>query len=436
MKKRKSKKRRLKKWVKAVLRLFVFILIISFVGMLFYKRIYKNVSIKNIYLDNNRLHVKINSKLNKDIYCLLTESEETPTLDSSEWMRMNDKECIFDFTANHYNLYVKKGDEIIYSNKNSKILDFEFKDDRKYFANNSEYTLLYDLKYIGSNPKINWSTTNEKIVAIDNGKIKTISDGNVTIQAEYDGTIKKLDITSTSLIVNRPNSYDYKKKYLPCEKYSEEENNLIDEILDYRVHQVGFKTRASALEAARFLTLEFPYRINYFYENGRLTQANKIDGEGRYYHVGMYLNSSRYKSISKSTSKPKIWGCSMYDNPVHRNVDNGLDCSGFVSWALLNGGFDVGDLGAGVSNVKNLSQSLGEFKDSSVSLTKKLKVGDLLFSYKAGGHIGMLVGIDEKYFYVAQALWFDQIGVIVTKATASELAKEFPKFVLILKRAG
>ncbi len=43
------------------------------------------------------------------------------------------------------------------------------------------------------------------------------------------------------------------------------------------------------------------------------------------------------------------------------------------------------------------------------------------------------MGIDEKYYYVAQALWYDERGVIVTKATASELTKEFPKFVLMDK---
>ncbi len=429
----KTRKRRLKKWVKVTLRLIIFALVLFFIGSLFYKRIYNHVKIKDIYLDNNKLHIKINSKLNKNIYCLLTTSEEYPTLESKDWIQIKDNECLFDFEEDHYYLYVKKDDKIIYSNKNSKVLDFKFEDDRKYFAINNEYELNYKIKYIGKNKEINWTSSDEKIVTIEDGKIKTIADGNITIKAEYEGIVNKLDIVSTSLIVNRPKTYDYKKKYLPCEKYNEKENDLIDEILNYRANQVGFKTRASAVETARFLTLEFPYRINYFYENGRLTQSNKIDGEGRYYHVGMYLNSSRYKSIKKSTSKPKIWGCSLYDNPVHRNVDNGLDCSGFVSWALLNGGFDVGDLGAGVSNVKNLSQSLGQFKDSSLSLTKKLKVGDLLFSYKAGGHIGMLIGMDDKYFYTAQALWFDQIGVIVTKATAEELVKEFPKFVLMDK---
>ena len=430
---KRKKKRKLKKWVKITLRLFFLALILLFVYSLIYKKIYKDVKIRNIYLENNKLYVEIYSKLNDNIYCLLTSSKESPTLDSEDWQKMNDNKCIFDFNDNHYNLYVKKDDEIIYSNKDSKILDFEFNDNRKYFATNSEYELNYTYKYIGANPKISWKSSNNDIVQIDEGKINTITDGEVFISANYEGKIKKLDIVSTSLIVKAPETFDYKKKFLPCEKYSKEENDLLDQILDYRAHQVGFQTRASVVEVARFLTLEFPYRINYFNENGRLTQANKIDGEGRYYHVGLYLNSSRYDNISKSTRKPKIWGCSMYSDPVHKNLDNGLDCSGFVSWVLLNAGFDVGDLGAGVSNVKNLSQSLGSFKDSNSSTVKQLKVGDLLFSYKAGGHIAVIIGKDDKYFYIAQALWYDERGVIVTKATSSSIIDEFPKFVLMDK---
>ncbi len=428
-----KKKRRLKKWVRRFLRRSFLLFIIVLSAFIFYKISYKKVAIKDIYLDNGKLHVKFSSKINKDIKCAISKADDSSKVKDGEWINIKDKECVFNFIDDNYNLFVKKGDELIYDADDSKILDFEFNDDTKYYAVNSEYKIKYKYKYIGSDPVITWKTSDNKVATVENGVIKTLSDGDAKIFANYDGKSKTLDITSTSLLVARPETFDLKKKHLPCDKYTEEENDKLDEILDYKAHQVGFQTRASAVEVARFLTFDFPYRINYFYENGRLTQANKIDGEGRYYHVGLYLNSSRYKNISKSTSKPKTWGCSMYDNPVHKNVDNGLDCSGFVSWVLLNAGFDVGDLGAGVSNVKNLSQSLGEFKDSSASLAKKLKVGDFLHSYKAGGHIGIIVGIDDKYYYVAQALWFDEIGVIVTKATASELAKEFPHFVLMDK---
>lgn len=42
-------------------------------------------------------------------------------------------------------------------------------------------------------------------------------------------------------------------------------------------------------------------------------------------------------------------------------MSNGLDCSGFVSWVLLNAGYNPGDLGAGVTNVLIVFQVSGSF---------------------------------------------------------------------------
>ena len=427
-----KRRRKLKKSV----RRFFFLIFVFLLVLFIYKRFKKEININNIYLEDNKLHVKINSRFDKDIYCMLTEEEQMPSLNSDSWKQMNNnKECILEFNKEHYNLYVKKDNKIIYNNEYNKILEFNFDDNDKYYPVNGTYNLKYNYKYIGTKSDIKWKSNDSKIVTIDNGKIKTISDGIVTITAEFDGKINGLEIESTSLLAKKPKEYDYKKKYLPCDKYTKEENDKLDEILNYRAHQVGFKTRAAAVEVARFLTLEFPYRINYFYETGRLTQSNKIDGEGRYYHLGLYLHSSRYKSISKSTSSPKIWGCSLYDAPAKRNIDNGLDCSGFVSWVLLNAGFDVGDLGAGYSNTKNLSQSIGKLYGNSTSLMNsgKIKVGDLLHNDTGGGHIAMIVGIDKDNYYVAQALWYDEIGVIITKYTKSTLLSNFPHVVLMDK---
>ena len=67
----------------------------------------------------------------------------------------------------------------------------------------------------------------------------------------------------------------------------------------------------AAVVAARFLTLELPYRIPYFYENGRVsdTGVHFVDGEGRYYKKGLYLAESKKKDIIASWTGPAIWGC-------------------------------------------------------------------------------------------------------------------------------
>ena len=127
-----------------------------------------------------------------------------------------------------------------------------------------------------------------------------------------------------------------------------------------------------------------------------------------------------------------MWGCSLYDRPIGKNNVNGLDCSGFVSWALLNGGFDVKDVGAGWSNKLDLTD-YGDVKKVSSSVISQIKVGDLLHSTKAGGHIGIIVGMDSDKFYIAQALWYNEVGVIITSINKNKLSTEFPHVVLMDK---
>ena len=182
--------------------------------------------------------------------------------------------------------------------------------------------------------------------------------------------------------------------------------------------------------------MEFPYRIDYFYENGRQT-TNNVDGEGRYYHEGLYLHSSRYSNITGKATGPKTWGCSLYSNPIHKEAPNGMDCSGFVSWALLNAGFDVKDVGAGFRDGKlNDLTDFGELVklNKNNSTSGDIKVGDLLHSLAGGGHIAIIVGMDEVNYYIAQALWYEEAnGVIITTRKKEELHEEFNEVILMDK---
>ena len=179
---------------------------------------------------------------------------------------------------------------------------------------------------------------------------------------------------------------------------------------------MGYKTRAAVVEAARFLTLEFKYRIHYFYENGRLlTNGTRsyVDGEGRYYHKGLYLSNNKKDNIIASQYGPSIWGCDLYTKILKETTPNGLDCSGFISWTLLNAGFDVGDRGAGISkNKTNDLDDLGKKVKINKESINQAKVGDLL---SRDGHIGILIGIDNNNFYVAEALDYDLHVLTYTK---------------------
>lgn len=213
---------------------------------------------------------------------------------------------------------------------------------------------------------------------------------------------------------------------------------MLDEILAFRIEKVGYGTRAAAVEAARFLTLDFPYRISYYWESGRLNNTGKhyVDGEGRYYHKGLYLDESKYENIEASLFGPAMWGCKLmsYENDPPNFVPgvkypNGLDCSGFVTWALLNGGFDVGDRGAGESPSKGQLTDLGEFKVLTNELIDSgaIKVGDL---FNFWGHIAILIGQDEDNYYIAESL--NNYNGLVVKTYSKKKVRNTFKYVVLM----
>ncbi|MDE6292189.1 MAG: Ig-like domain-containing protein [Bacilli bacterium] len=287
-----------------------------------------------------------------------------------------------------------------------------------------------EIKVNFSPEDVEWSSSDSSIATVENGVVKGINPGTVTITASKKDVSKNISITVTDLIVLP--KIDNKKPYLKCEQYSDEEAKMLDTLLEYRINEAGINTRAGAVAAARFLALEFPYRIHYFYENGRLITTgvrSYVDGEGRYYHKGLYLSKDKYDDILSSQYGPKMWGCSMYSKIVKIKSPNGIDCSGYVSWALLNGGFDVGDGGAGIYNdrdtdMDDLGEKLKITKENLAS--KRVKVGDLLSMY---GHIGILIGMDEEHYYIAESLTND---LHVLTMTEDELLKsDWLQFILL-----
>ena len=199
-----------------------------------------------------------------------------------------------------------------------------------------------------------------------------------------------------------------------------------------KINSSGYKTRAGVVTSARFLTLQFKNRISYFYENGRLVNygdQDYADGEGRYYHEGLYLTENKFKTIKASVNGPAAWGCPLYVDLFEREEKNGLDCSGFVSWALLNGGFDVGDVGAGIDPERTDDlDDLGEKMKVNESDfdPSKIKVGDLFSRY---GHIGILIGKDNDTFYIAEALDYD---LHVLTMTSKEILESEWLYVILM----
>lgn len=267
-----------------------------------------------------------------------------------------------------------------------KKLDFKFSDD--------------------INRDVMLSSSDEAIVRVEGDTFYGVSVGNAVIKAKSENIEKSYNVAVTDLITAPVLKKD--KAYLPCKRYTNEENILLDKILESRVKEMGEGTRGGVLAAARFITLEFPYTIGYFNENGRLNGHRYrpyIDGEGRYYHKGLYLSEEKFKDILKSTKTgPKIWGCKLYDNFVDRYKSNGFTCSGFVTWAMLNGGFATGDVGAG--DYKQFDDDLSDLGPHQAITYEYMKNGN----YKVGdfigrnGHAALIIGISDTTIYTAESL--------------------------------
>ena len=431
MKKYKLKKkynRALKKCSKFLLIIFIIFLLNAFLNKTYIESVE--------YVDNNVIIT-----FSKDnISCLISNDKPEK---NDNWVMSKNKKCILDYEFGNNDIYIKKSFGIVKATKN-KIYYFDsINKDTIYLAVGGKKQYISTL--LGDSNKLKYNISNNDVINVSSsGEIIALKEGTSKIIVSYEDISFTSNVVVTSLITNDilKNDFDFSKPELECGYYSKDDNDLLDKILIDRINDAGYKTRAGAVEAARFLVLEFPYKISYFYENGRQT-TNNVDGEGRYYHEGLYLHESRYNNLTGSYMGPKIWGCPLYSEPAGRNIDNGLDCSGYISWALLNAGFDVKDVGAGFSGPLDLTDygDVERFTNSLIK-SKKIKVGDLVHSEHSGGHIGMIIGIDNDYFYIAQALWNDAdhkltkkdpnvMAVQITKYSYGEIVNIFPHVILM-----
>ena len=367
------------------------------------------------YLDPDNVHIYYESKMNDNdeynVHILYDNPKALCSMDNNTFHKMSD--CVFDLKEGEYTIYLKD-DEL----STIKRFNVETKPageftspldniDEYFLALNGTKTITYDFKYPeGYDTKRRYKIDDESIISIEGDTIKGLQKGttNLTVRL-YDGNKKVFKITVTDLI--QPMEFNNNKPYLPCKRYTEEEAHLLDKILESRINEAGYGTRGAAVAAARFLTMEFPYMIRYFNENGRLNGHGRpvIDGEGRYYHKGLYLSEDKYKDITHSTDTgPAMWGCEIYDEFIARMNMNGFTCSGFISWVFKNIGLETGDVGAGDYPQFNDDLSdLGPHNELTEEFMKtgKYKVGDYI---GRNGHAAIIIGISEDTIYTAECL--------------------------------
>lgn len=391
-------------------------------------------SLDNIWHDENNVYANLetyNLIIDKQLWCIATESETAPEF-NDEWQQIIDNKCNLKIESDDKYIYIHDeknvGEKINISDYISKIAKIEVKN-----KVNDEIKLIKDevkvldivIKTVGNPDKtLTYKSEDENIVTINNGELTGIEDGKtrIIISDNY-GNSETINVEVTSLI-SLP-QINNKKPFLSYKQYTEEEAKILDEYLFYQIDEAGYGTRAGVVAAARFLSLEFEYRIPYFVENGRLTHFNHqrpyCDGEGRYFHRGLFLSEDKYDDLEKSVAGPMMWGGYIRewseDNGIIRN---GLDCSGFVCWCLINGGFDTtGDIGGGLSEGLPTLSDYGVSQEITMELLEsgKVKAGDLI---GLDGHIGIIIGVDDEHVYVADTLYHSK-GLLATEFTYEEL---------------
>lgn len=386
----------------------------------------------NLSVDDKQ--IALTYKGPKDAYAIASIDKEVDVNDEN-WIKANNHSFNYDLVDYKEYFFIKYNNVIYEVGDNEDLCYVELSIDNNahtYLAIDEEYDYKVNYSVLGyTTKKLSWKSDNEDVVSVEDGHIiaKEIGEAKIMVHILNRSAIR--DVSVTDLIIKAPIEVNNEKEWLPCDRYSEEENDLLDEILETRISEKGYSTRAGVVEAARFITLNFPYKIKYSYEWGR-HDLNNIDGEGRYYLKGLYLDESRFSRLIGYNVEPQTWGCVMYNSNIKTRSVNGLDCSGFVTWAILNGGFDCGDIGSGFSNLRSLTD-LGKLSKINEKTLKETKVGDLVHSNYTGGHIGIIIGIDdENNYYIAEATPKEKVeALVITKLDEKGLKKSWNEIVLM-----
>ncbi len=413
---------------KIIIIVSIIFLILLCLGLSFYFFLYK-VNIKNISYKLNKDTIIANIKFNNlyiNGFCEINGNK----------VAIINKECDITIPNTNTDVYIINDfhkEKFKFNPNQNEIIDFEI-ENKIYLVVGEEKKIDVNINSIGNPDKsLDIKSNDENIVKVDGYSLIGIGKGNTKVVVKVGKIEKEIEVIVTDLAVLP--KLDNNKKYLSCNIYSDEDNKILDELLEYRVNTAGYKTRGAVVAAARFLTLEFPYKLSYFWENGRLnnnTGGPKADGEGRFYHKGLYLSSSKFNDLDKSLIRfgPATWGCPLTnweDKPRAgfirgQKVPNGLDCSGFVTWVLYNAGFDPKDSGAG--DTPSVSDDLGDFgphQKITMELLESgtIKPGDYIAS---DGHAALVGGIDinNKKLYVAESTTYWR-GVVMHEYNFKDL---------------
>ncbi len=151
----------------------------------------------------------------------------------------------------------------------------------------------------------------------------------------------------------------------------------LNEELENSINSAGFATREAVVAASRYLIVESGVKVPYWF--GGKSAKKGFDAEW-----------GCRKAIDSKGTKQQPTGS------VH---PFGLDCSGFVVWAIHNAGFKYNTIPHGSANQKNFTNQLVRLNATNI---KQAKPGDLVWRE---GHIGIIESLNSEtcQYRVAEA---------------------------------
>ena len=233
--------------------------------------------------------------------------------------------------------------------------------------------------------------------------------------AEYDKlklTLKRIDYSNKNSL--KVGDSANKGDMIKCNSGSTYNTSLYN-----NVRTAGYKTRNGVVAAGLYLSSHIGVHIPYFWTGGH------------------YHSYSGYQDKGDNLmGVPNKWGCQvkMAFGGTGAQKDGslypfGVDCSGFVAWAIFNGGYYTGNQSQEIFiNTKSTPSSIGGVSVSNVSVSSskgKIKPGDIAWKK---GHVGLVVEVSDSGFTVAEAKSYKQ-GLIVTNHKYS--SSNFTKIILM-----
>lgn len=260
--------------------------------------------------------------------------------------------------------------------------------------NKTKIKTISDSENVTESNEINYNEDQEmyKIIEkIENSNSFTTHNDNVEMLQSL--AMKVLEINHKIIQENNLKK-EFERKISKLKPGSVEYRNTV---LQYRIDvSGGLGTRGAVVAAATYLSEE--ENIPYFWG-------------GKYSEVGVNGEWNTQKPIPSSGSNIQFEGV---------NWPYGLDCSGFVSWAIINGGFkmEVSYTGAYLDYIK---PNIYTFNTQNLK-SGKIKAGDLLYR---NGHIAIITDLDLSKGTIKVAEEKNaEYGMVVTNTTIEDFVKK------------